>query len=254
MPHSHQDGKNPLHYAAAAGHSEIIRILVKDCHVNMNAYSLVSCHTSLCSLCSSVHCSLYSIVHRLCAQEFVLQHTIIHTLYTFHAHRNAIMCKYTLYIVLYTGMLVRSCSPSIITHILYMYITWAMYVHMHTLVPGWHWLRVWSHTGLATVVRDCQWALWLRQTVLILTHSVVAHHWTVVSDISILYECVGDRPLQFNCSHMHSHLPVQTGVMAIHLAANEGRLEALRTLVNDCHCDPEIRDVVSCKHLQRRQL
>ena len=46
---------------------------------------------------------------------------------------------------------------------------------------------------------------------------------------------------------MHTHLPVQRGLVPIHYAANEGRLEAVRTLVNECHCDPEIRDVVSCK-------
>ena len=49
---------------------------------------------------------------------------------------------------------------------------------------------------------------------------------------------------------MHTPVPVQRGLVPIHYAANEGRLEAVRTLVNECHCDPEIRDVVSHKQLQ----
>ena len=56
--------------------------------------------------------------------------------------------------------------------------------------------------------------------------------------------------LSFDCSPVHTPVSVQRGLVPIHYAANEGRLEAVRTLVNECHCDPEIRDVVSHKQLQ----
>ena len=42
--------------------------------------------------------------------------------------------------------------------------------------------------------------------------------------------------------------------MPIHYAANEGHLEAVKTLVNVCHCDAEVKDVVSCGRYQSNRM
>jgi len=95
-PHG-QEGKSPLHCAAAAGHCEAMRILVKDYHVSVTAYSLVSSTplSRTCCVVLYVHVHMNEIIiivqhaHYNCMLLIcVVQHTIQYC--TLFMYRNAI--------------------------------------------------------------------------------------------------------------------------------------------------------------------
>ena len=116
FPPRAQEGKSPLHCAAAAGHCEAIRILVKDYHVSVTAYSLVS-STPLSRTCCVV---LYVHVHM---NEIII---IVQ-----HAHYNCMLliCSTTHYTVLYTVYVQES---NIVQHNVYVR-TCTLFVHTGTI-------------------------------------------------------------------------------------------------------------------------